>query len=185
MPDTTQNNALVGCDFDATTAKAVAGKNIVVLVTNKSGDTPLCIAGQQGLKFDMKAETSDAATKDDSTGGWSVKFHGAKSWSASVDGLWSIDDNANKMVASALVNDEYLCLKICQRIKTSNATEYKPIRMGLGIVTSDNFEAPNDDNATYSMDFDGSGKPWLIETATESEIKAATLTVAAQTVAEG
>ncbi|MEG1247045.1 phage tail tube protein, partial [Gordonibacter sp.] len=108
-----------------------------------------------------------------------------KNWSASVDGLWSIDDDANKMIAAALVDDEYLCLKICQRIKTDAALVYKPIRMGLAIVTSDNFEAPNDDNATYSIDFDGTGKPWLIETASEAEIEAATLTIPYQNVAEG
>ncbi|MEG0791001.1 MAG: phage major tail protein, TP901-1 family [Gordonibacter sp.] len=185
MAETPSNKNLLGCEFDAATAKAVAGKNIVALVTNKTGNVPLCIAGQQGLSFDMEAETTEAATKDDSTGGWSVKFHGAKNWSASVDGLWSIDDDANKMIAAALVDDEYLCLKICQRIKTDAALVYKPIRMGLAIVTSDNFEAPNDDNATYSIDFDGTGKPWLIETASEAEIEAATLTIPYQNVAEG
>lgn len=49
--------------------------------------------------------------------------------------------------------------------------------MGLAIVTSDTFEAPNDDNTTYSMEFQGSGKPWLYETATEDQITAATVTV--------
>ncbi len=170
-------NTLTGCDFDAATAKAMSGKNIVALVTNKEGNKLLCVAGQQGLSYNMESETNEAATKDDSSGGWTVKFHGSKSWNASIDGLYSYDDEATKIIAKALADDEYLCLKICERIKDAGVVKYKPLRMGLAIVTSDNFEAPNDDNATYSMDFDGTGKPWLIETATEEEILAATITL--------
>lgn len=174
-------NQLYGCDFDIETAKALNGKSIVAMVTNQAGNKLVAIAGQQGLSYNMSAETTEAATKDGSNGGWALKFHGSKSWDASIDGLLSPDDEATKMVASALANDEYLCLKICQRIVESDGKtiKYIPLRMGLAIVTSDNFEAPNDDNATYSMDFEGSGKPWLYETATKEEIEKATFSVAA------
>lgn len=173
-------NILTGCSFDAATASALNGKDIVALVTDKTGAKLLSIAGQQGLSFNMEAETNEAsATKDDASGGWTFKTHGAKSWDASIDGLLSLDDEASKMIAKALANDEYLCLKICQRVKgTDGAVKYVPIRMGLAIVTSDSFEAPSDDNATYSMDFDGTGAPWLYETATDAEIEAATVTLA-------
>ena len=168
---------LTGCDFDAMTAKAVAGKDIIALVTDKTGAEILALAGQQSLSYNMSANTTQSATKDDDTGGWQVSFHGTKSWDASVDGLFSVNDSTHKVVAKALYNDEYLCLKICQRTKGENSTSYKPIRMGLAIVTSDNFSAGNEDNATYSMAFQGTGKPWLIENATDSEIAAATITV--------
>ena len=148
------------------------------MVTNQKGDKLLAVAGQQGLSFNMGSETSEAATKDEAGGGWSLKFHGAKTWDASIDGLFSPDDEATQMVAAALANDEYLCLKICKRkLLEDGGTEYQPMRMGLAIVTSDNFEASNEDNTTYSMDFEGSGKPWLYETATEEERKAAKFTV--------
>ena len=91
--------------------------------------------------------------------------------------LSSPDDEATKMVAKALADGTYLCLKICKRIRSTANTKYVPLRMGLAIVTSDTFEAPNDDNTTYSMEFQGSGKPWLYETATEDQITAATVTV--------
>lgn len=174
-------NQLYGCDFDIETAKALNGKSIVAMVTNQAGNKLVAIAGQQGLSYNMSAETTEAATKDGSNGGWALKFHGSKSWDASIDGLLSPDDEATKIVAAALANDEYLCLKICQRIVESDGKtiKYIPLRMGLAIVTSDNFEAPNDDNATYSMDFEGSGKPWLYETATKEEIEKATFSVAA------
>lgn len=176
------NDQLYGCDFDIETAKALNGKSIVAMVTNQTGTKMVAIAGQQGLSYNMSSETTEAATKDGSNGGWALKFHGSKSWDASLDGLYSPDDEATKIVAKALANDEYLCLKICERTVSEDGKTitYKPLRMGLAIVTSDNFEAPNDDNATYSMDFEGSGKPWLYETATEDEIKAATFSVPAE-----
>ena len=170
-------NILTGCDFDAATAKALSGNSIVAMVTDSTGANLLAIAGQQGLSYNMSQETTEAATKDDSTGGWTLKFSGNKSWDASIDGLYSPDDEATKMVAKALAESEYLCLKICKRTKTDTKITYTPLRMGLALVTSDNFEAPNDDNTTYSMDFEGSGKPWLYETATEAEITAATIEV--------
>jgi len=110
-------------------------------------------------------------------GGWKLRFASNKDWDASIDGLYSPDDEATKMVAKALADGTYLCLKICKRIRSTANTKYVPLRMGLAIVTSDTFEAPNDDNTTYSMEFQGSGKPWLYETATEDQITAATVTV--------
>lgn len=173
-------NILTGCDFDAATAKALNGKKVIALVTNAEGTKLLAVSGQQGLTYNMSADTSEIATKDSTTNGWTVKFHGKKSWDASISGLYSPDDEATKMVANALANDEYLCLKICERVTdaTTKTIKYVPLRMGLAIVTSDNFEAPSDDNCTYSMDFDGSGKPWLREDATDEEVAAATLTLA-------
>lgn len=180
-PTTGTDHILVGCNFDVETAKALNGKSIVAMVTNKLGNKLLAVAGQQGLSYNMSAETTEAsATKDEEGGGWTLAFHGGKSWDASIDGLYSPDDEATQLVAKALMDDEYVCLKVCERIKNANgSTTYKPLRMGLAIVTSDNFEAPSDDNATYSMEFKGSGKPWLRETATKEEIEAATWTVAA------
>ena len=169
--------SFIGCNFDAITAKYVAGKDIVALVMDSTGSSILAIAGQQSLSYNMSTSTTQSSTKDDSTDGWQVSFHGTKSWDASVDGLFSVNDDTHKVVAQALYNDDYLCLKICERIKGENSTSYKPIRMGLAIVTSDNFSAGNEDNATYSMAFQGCGQPWLIENATDSEITAATITV--------
>lgn len=173
-----QTNAnLTGCDFDAATAKALSGNDIVALVTDKTGASLLAVSGQQGLSFNMSQENTEAATKDDAIGGWTLKFASSKSWDASIDGLYSPDDAATKTVAKALNDGTYLCLKICKRIRESAATKYVPLRMGLALVSSDNFEAPNDDNATYSMEFQGTGNPWLYETATEEQITAATITV--------
>lgn len=177
MSTAQQDTNLIGCDFDAATAKALSGNDIVALVTDKTGTDLLAVSGQQGLKFNMSQDNTEAATKDDAIGGWTLKFASSKSWDASIDGLYSPDDSATKTVAKALAEGEYLCLKVCKRIRTSANTKYVPLRMGLALVSSDSFEAPNDDNATYSMEFQGTGKPWLYETASEEQITAATVTV--------
>ena len=173
MSTAQQDTNLIGCDFDAATAKAISGNDIVALVTDKTGTELLAVSGQQGLSFNMSQDNTEAATKDDAIGGWTLKFGSSKSWDASIDGLYSPDDKATKAVADS----EYLCLKICKRVRTTANTKYIPLRMGLALVSSDNFEAPNDDNTTYSMEFQGTGKPWLYETATEEQITAATITV--------
>lgn len=172
-------NALTGCDYSALASKALAGKDILAIVTNKAGTKLLAVAGQQGLSWEASQETSEAATKDDN-GGWTLNFHGAKSWNASIDGLYSPDDEATQMVMAAMANDEYLCLKICKRTIESTGVKYQPLRMGLAIVTTDSLDAANEDNATYSMEFTGSGKPWLYETATEEEREAAAFTITSE-----
>ena len=176
MPD---NNVLLGCDFDAATASALNGKDIVALVTNREGDALLAIAGQTGLNFNMTQETTEAkASKDDGASGWTMKFHASKSWDASIDGLFVPDDEAQQLIAAAIAEGVYVCLKICERIKNiDHSITYQPLRMGLAIVTGSKLDAPNDDVATYSMDFEGSGAPWLYETATSAEREAAAFTI--------
>lgn len=174
-----ESNVLTGCNFDADTASVLNGKNIIALVTDKTGADLLAVAGQQGLTYNMESETNEVngSTKD-TTAGWTVKFSGSKSWNASISGLYSPTDEATQRVAKALANGEYLCLKICERTANlDGSVTYQPLRMGIALVTSDNFEAPNDEAVTYSMNFEGSGAPWLYETATSGERTAAKFTI--------
>lgn len=173
---TAEDNKL-HCRFDAMTAKAVRGKNVVAMITDKMGENLLCMSGQQGLTFTMEMDTTEISTKDGENDGWKSETPGVKSWSASADGLSCFDDEGQQMVAKALASDEYLCLRICERSKEGKTTTYKPIRIGLVLVTSYEIDAPNDDNVTYAMDFNGVGKPWLVETAEPGEVEAATYKV--------
>lgn len=179
------DSILLGCDFDSQTAQAMSGKDIIAMVTNKTGSELLAIAGQQSLSFNMSQETTDAGATKDGSSGWALRFHGSKNWDASIDGLYSPDDEAQQLVASAIDNDEYLCLKICKRtVNPDKSVTYQPLRMGLAIVTSDNFSAGMDDSATYSMDFSGSGKCWMYETASAAEREAAQFTVEPETTGD-
>jgi TP901-1 family phage major tail protein len=187
MPDnettvTEDSHILLGCDFDSQTAQAMSGKDVIAMVTNKTGNALLAIAGQQGLSFNLSQETTDAGATKDGGNGWALRFHGSKNWDASIDGLYSPDDEAQQLVASAIENDEYVCLKICKRtVNADSSIKYQPLRMGLAIVTSDNFSAGMDDSTTYSMDFSGSGACWMYETATADEREAAAFTVQPET----
>lgn len=168
------DNPLQNCPYDSMTAKAIHGKNIVAMVAvedAKSEKDIVAVAGQQGLSYHMEAETSEAQTKDEN-GGWGVVFPGIKSWTADIDGLYVFDDAGRKKLVNAMMNDKYVCLMICKRETTDGGVKYTPIRKGLALMTSDDIEAPNDDNMTYSSSFTGSGAPWCYETAAPEEIEA-------------
>ena len=166
----------VGCDFDALTAQATHGKNIVLMVFDSEGTEPLGLAGQQGLTFTLEVENSETSTKD-GTGDWTVRFPGVKSWNASTDGLWIDDDDARKEVVKAMINGTPLCVGMYAREAITNGVKYTPIRKGLALVSSDEIEAPNDDNTTYSVEFEGTGPCWCVEAADPSEVTSATITI--------
>lgn len=178
MPTTEQVSGDLdyGCDFDAQTAKAVHGKKIILAVLDEDCTKLLALAGQQGLTWTVESETSETATKD-GTGDWNVSTAGVKSWSASTDGLWMPDDEGRKALVKALRDGTYVCVGMYERQSIENGTKYIPIRKGIAIVTSDELEAPNDDNTTYSVEFTGSGPCWMREAAEESEITSATISV--------
>lgn len=169
-------NNLKGCNFDSITAKATHGKDIVALVADKTATTPLAIAGQQDLTFNMEVETSESKTKD-GEGGWTVKFPGVKSWSATVGGLWPLGDAGRNAVVKSIIDGEPLCLVIASREKTSTGVKYTPIREGLAIATSDEIEAGTDDAATYSVSFEGTGPCWCVETADQAEVTSMEITI--------
>lgn len=180
----TTGTLTTGCDFDAQTAKAVHGKKIILAVLDDTCTNLLALAGQQGLTWTVEAETSETATKDGS-GDWNVSTAGVKSWSASTDGLWMPDDEGRKQVVKALRDGTYVCVGMYERQTIDNGVKYVPIRKGLAIVTSDELEAPNDDNTTYSAEFTGSGPCWMREAAEQAEVEAATITVTTDAGGEG
>ena len=169
-----------GCNFDAATAKAVHGRTVLMLVFDKTGTEPLAISGQQGLSFSLEQDNSENQTKD-GDGTWTVRTPGTKSWSASVDGLYSYDDEARKTVLKAIIEGTFLCIGLYAREKVDGGYKYTPVRRGLAIPSSSEDEFPNDDNATYSVEFDGTGECWCQETADAEEIESMTVTVTTQT----
>lgn len=177
MPDNTSKDiAKLGCSFDVETAAATHGKNIMFFVMNAEGDDILAVSGQQGLSFGIEVETSETKTK--TSGGWSCKNPGAKSWSCSTDGLACFNDPARKSIMKAIENGTALCVGIFEQKEVEAGTEYSAIRYGKAIPTSDEIEAPSDDNATFSCAFEGTGPCWLRETATEEQIASRTFVVA-------
>lgn len=174
-----------GCDFDAKAAKAIHGKNVLFMavpseeyVTAHEGvftdGIPLALGGQTGLNWSVEAETSTSNTKD-GDGEWATNSAGQKSWSTSVDNLWMIDDDGRNMIMDAFVNGTPVCIGAYKREKKDKGYKYIPLRKGMAYATSDEFDAPSDDNVTGSIEFTGTGELWMYETAAEGEVEAMTI----------
>lgn len=176
-----ENAASVGCTFDAGTAKAIAGKDILLLVMPQDESTMLAVSGQTGLSFNIAQETTEVSQTKDAGGAWKQALPGGRNWSASADGLMCFDDEGRIVIAKAIANGTYLCIGIYERVTAEGETKYVPVRKGLALVDSDDFDAPVDDNVTYSTSFTGSGECWMRELKTAEEIEAATITVTAGT----
>ena len=136
--------AMVGCNFDAATAEATAGKDVLLCITDPNTADLLALQGQQGLSFNVSIETNETKTKN--TGGWVSKTPGAKSWDASCDGLYSTDDKARREIVKSIVDSRLVCVGMYTREQNGNDITYTPVRKGMAIATSDNLDAPQDED---------------------------------------
>lgn len=170
--------ASAGCNFDTGTAKAVAGKTILMMVMPQDESTMLAVSGQTGLSFNVAQETTEVSQTKDVGGDWKQALPGGRNWSGSIDGLMCFDDEGRKAIAKAIANGTYLCIGVYEKVVVDGTTtKYVPVRKGLALVDSDDFDAPVDDNVTYSTSFTGSGELWMREVQTEEAVTAATITV--------
>lgn len=139
------------CDFESVSAKAIAGKDIIVAIFNNAGDTLLALAGQQGLTINRSADTIEVSSKD-TNGGWKAKIAGLKEWSIDTDGLYVTNDESHKLLGQAFENSMPVCVKVI------NGKTKKGMFGGLAAVTEYSVEAPFDDATTYSITLEGMGK---------------------------
>lgn len=140
----------VYCDFDATSAKAVAGKDILLAIFNSLGDKLLAISGQQGLTINRSADSIEVTSKD-TKGGWKSKIAGMKEWSIDNDGLYVPSDETHQELGKYFESGEPLCVKVINgKLKTG-------MFGGLAVITDYSLEAPFDDAMTYSISLDGNG----------------------------
>lgn len=149
MPVTAFDNGLY-CDFESTSAQAVAGKDILLCVFDSTGANLLAIAGQQGLTINRSADSIEVTSKD-TEGGWKSKISGMKEWSIDNDGLYPLNDASHAALETAFSNGTPVCLKVYDN---KNATS---LFGGLATITEYTIEAPYDDAMTYSATFEGNG----------------------------
>lgn len=112
----------------------------------KAGET--AIGGQRGASIEMSSEVLDVSCK--TTGDWTAKINGAKSWTCSCDGIFFTDDVGYKAAIAAFLAGEELTLELATADKTVGFT-------GKAIITSLNIDAPYDDALTYAIEFEGTG----------------------------
>lgn len=138
------------CNFESTSAKAVAGKDILLCVFDETGENLLAIGGQQGLTINRSAESIEITSKD-TKGGWKSKIAGMKEWSIDNDGIYVADDSAHTQLSKKFDSGDPVCIKVI-----NNKTQ-KGLFGGLAIITDYPLEAPYDDSMTYSITFEGMG----------------------------
>lgn len=138
------------CDFDSSTTKAVAGKDIILAVFDSTGANLLAISGQKGLTINRSADSIEVTSKD-TQGGWKSKIAGMKEWSVDNDGFYVPSHASHKALGTAFQNSDPVCIKIV------NGKTKKSMFGGLACVKDYSLEAPYDDGMTYSMTLDGNG----------------------------
>lgn len=138
------------CDFNATAASAVAGKDILLCVFDLTGENLLAIAGQQGLTINRGADSIDVNSKD-SAGGWKSKIAGMKEWSIDNEGLYVASHDSHKALGKAFEDSNPVCLKVV------NMKKKTMLFGGLAYISDYSIEAPYDDAMTYSISLDGNG----------------------------
>lgn len=134
----------------SSTAKAMAGKDILLAIYNADGSKLLAISGQQGLTINRSADSIEITSKD-TAGGWKSKIAGMKEWSIDNDGLYVPEDESHSLLSSAFENSDPVCIKII------NGKTKKGMFGGLAVITDYPLEAPYDDAMTYSLALEGMG----------------------------
>ena len=138
------------CNFDSSTTKAVAGKDIILAVFDATGTDLLAINGQKGLTINRSADSIEVTSKD-TQGGWKSKIAGMKEWSVDNDGFYIPSHASHKALGTAFQNSDPVCIKIV------NGKTKKSMFGGLAYVTDYSLEAPFDDGMTYSISLEGNG----------------------------
>ncbi len=140
----------VYCDFNSSSAKAMAGKDILLAIYNADGSKLLAISGQQGLTINRSADSIEITSKD-TAGGWKSKIAGMKEWSIDNDGLYVPGDESHTLLSKAFDNSDPVCIKVI------NGKTKKGMFGGLAVITDYPIEAPYDDAMTYSLSLEGMG----------------------------
>jgi TP901-1 family phage major tail protein len=149
--DTTAFDSGSYCDFSSAVANAIAGKDILLAIWDKTGANILAIAGQQSLTINRSAETIDINSKD-TEGSWKGKLAGMKEWSIEVGGLYVNGDASQTQLSQAFEDGDLVCLKVYNR------KAKKGMFGGLAVITDYPLEAPSDDSMTYTITLSGTGK---------------------------
>lgn len=138
------------CNFNASSAQALAGANVLLCVWDTTGTNLLAVAGQQNLTINRSADSIEVNSKD-TEGNWKSKIAGMKEWSIDSDGFYVTSDDSHRALTEAFQDGDPVCVKIVNK-KTS-----KGMFGGLGYITDYTLEAPYDDAMTYSITIDGNG----------------------------
>lgn len=133
------------------TTDVINGTDLIVYVDFDGNGTKEAIALATSHSLSVNMETRDKTNKD--SGGWEEHLEGLRSWTLSSDTLVAFDQGKNlDEVFDLIINRTKVELKL-----STEETGDKYFQ-GSAYCTSDEVEAPTEDNVTMSLEFQGTGK---------------------------
>ena len=128
---------------------ATVGKDYLLMVNKGTYAAPAwtVVGGQRNSKLTEKADSIDVSDK--STGGWSSKLAGLKSWSIDLSGLVMLNDAGVDALEVAFRAGMTVDIKLQYPDKT--------YQRGWAAVTEFSKDVPHDGAATLSGTLDGNG----------------------------
>lgn len=126
------------------------------------GTHPILHATDCSLQLSQSSR--DASTK--ASAGWKASLPGQRSWAMTNNGLVALDSAYNLAYLMNLIINRTL---VTIYMKTANSGDY--YFSGLAWLTSAQLTAPNNNNATYSASFEGTGALSMVVPASGHEIR--------------
>lgn len=123
-------------------------RGVDILVEIEKDGNFIVVGGQRGASLSEESETIDTTSKD--SGGAYEYDYGFYGWSVSCDGLYISNDIGYVALGTAMQDKE--------KVRVQIKEEGQATRVGEALVTSRELEGPYDAEATYSVEFQGSGK---------------------------
>lgn len=142
----------------AETSKITYGGDMMLFIEGSP------IAFSSAAKLDISLKTRDIGSKD--SGFWDEKAAGKMSWTASSDSLMSDTLTGNSNTYSELYTAMLTRVPVTIVFATAagtapdftvSAVAGKTKFTGSGFITSLSMNAPDGDNASYSVSFEGTG----------------------------
>lgn len=125
------------------------GVDILVLIETTTPGTFIEVGGQRGATLSESNETIETTNKG--SGGYKEFEYGFGEWKISADGLFISGDAGYQRLVTAM------------RTKTKVKVRWTELGTqkfeGTALITSRDLEGPYDAEATYSVEFQGSGAP--------------------------
>lgn len=141
------------------TNKVIKGQNLRVMVGGK------CVAYATSCSLEIKGNLEDASTKD-STGGWDEQELTGKSWTVSVDALFSYGaQEANALngreIIDAMLQGDKVTLIFGRTTGANNRTAVTGTEAlqytGEAWIDSVSVKSENKANVSYTASFTGTG----------------------------
>ena len=167
-------------------AKQVNGKDLMLFTESNSKFTTIALA--KSCKLSVSGETLDIASKD--SGKWTEKMMKKLSFSASSENCFSADDaiNGYDALLTAMITMQPIKIKFgiasnadADELPKEGWLEPDTSYEGMVLITNVELNAPDGENATFSVSFEGTG---ALKKTTKTDVQSVSEQSGDQPVAE-